>query len=276
LCLSKLTAIFVHVGLSASAFFTGYVALQTLLVVRYAWTEKKMQKAEYFFFASGLGVPIITVILAAAKGLFHPMEGGFCWITQSAVDECTYLDGGVGDLDEGDGDPLFDEGEGGPLLDAYCKNLMISKGENFFNQAVLAIAWILLVMLGILFSMISLYLFVRQNERQAARWSTNAQEGRQQKRVLTKSIAVIGAYFFTWIPSILALIPAIYTAMNVVIINTIVAAVLPLQGFFNALIFSGYMEKCIRRICFGKRGSEAAPPRSSLPVTEGTSTFQTH
>ena len=52
------------------------MAVQTLLIVRYAWTEKQMKTAEYFFFATGLGVPIITVIWATAKGLFFPMEIG--------------------------------------------------------------------------------------------------------------------------------------------------------------------------------------------------------
>mmetsp|Transcript_41447 Transcript_41447/g.99831 ORF Transcript_41447/g.99831 Transcript_41447/m.99831 type:complete len:129 (-) Transcript_41447:16-402(-) len=74
---------------------------------------------------------------------------------------------------------------------------------------VFAYAWIMLGLLMILFSMVSLYLFVRKRERQAARWSQNASDGRQQKRVLTKSIAIIAAYLFTWTPTIVLLTPAV-------------------------------------------------------------------
>ena len=129
-------------------------------------------------------------------------------------------------------------------------------------------------------------------KRKAARWSQHASDGRQQKRVLTKSIAIIAAYFFTWTPNMIALIPAAQD-LGYELVNTIgmsnrravrfgcfdalylltisaVAVILPLQGFFDALIFSGCAEHCLGRLCFGKRNSIEA--RSSVGG-EGTSSF---
>mmetsp|Transcript_41448 Transcript_41448/g.99836 ORF Transcript_41448/g.99836 Transcript_41448/m.99836 type:complete len:267 (-) Transcript_41448:16-816(-) len=187
---SKLLAFFLHIGLGGSAFFTSYMAIQTLLLVRYAWTEKQMQKAEYAFFGWGLVGPLTTGIWAAAEGLFHPFLLGACWIN-SAVEDC----------------PVEHE-QRGPLLDEYC-NDAIPADRLLIYQMVFAYAWIMLGLLMILFSMVSLYLFVRKRERQAARWSQNASDGRQQKRVLTKSIAIIAAYLFTWTPTIVLLTPAV-------------------------------------------------------------------
>ncbi|CAJ1956221.1 unnamed protein product [Cylindrotheca closterium] len=235
-------AFFMHIGLAASAFFTGYVAIQTLLVVRYAWTEKQMEKAEYVFFGTGIGIPLVTGIWAGAVGLFNPMSVGFCWINE-AIEEC-HAD------------------QAGPLLGDYCES-RIAEDRLLIYQTIFAMAWIMLAMLVILFSMVSLYLFVRQNERKAARWSQNASDGRQQKRVLTKSVAIISAYFFTWTPAIVSLTPAVEN-VDTGVVNMIVAAILPLQGFFNALIFSGCAEHCLGRLCFGNRNSNEAPRRSSV------------
>ena len=35
-----------------------------------------MQKVEYVFFGTGIGVPLITEIWAGAQGLFDPMQVG--------------------------------------------------------------------------------------------------------------------------------------------------------------------------------------------------------
>mmetsp|Transcript_41449 Transcript_41449/g.99842 ORF Transcript_41449/g.99842 Transcript_41449/m.99842 type:complete len:152 (-) Transcript_41449:519-974(-) len=127
---------------------------------------------------------------------------------------------------------------------------------------VFSMGWVILAMLVILFSMVSFYLFVRKTERRAARWSQHASDGRQQKRVLTKSIAIIAAYFLTWTPTIFAVTPVL-AHVDAKTVDTIVAAILPLQGFFNALIFSGCAEQCLDRLCFGKKSPEEAPPRTS-------------
>mmetsp|Transcript_41450 Transcript_41450/g.99845 ORF Transcript_41450/g.99845 Transcript_41450/m.99845 type:complete len:149 (-) Transcript_41450:507-953(-) len=140
---------------------------------------------------------------------------------------------------------------------------------------VFSMGWVILAMLVILFSMVSFYLFVRKTERRAARWSQHASDGRQQKRVLTKSIAIIAAYFLTWTPTIFAVTPVL-AHVDAKTVDTIVAAILPLQGFCNALIFSGCAEQCLDRLCFGKRDSKGAPPRTSSVIDgERATTFST-
>ena len=105
-------------------------------------------------------------------------------------------------------------------MDEYCEGNK-SRDEVLVYQLVFAMSWIMLAMLGILYAMVSLFLFVRKQERQAARWSTNAQEGRQQKRVLAKSIAIIAAYVVTWVPAIISLTPVTDSMKNPGIMNTI-------------------------------------------------------
>jgi hypothetical protein len=113
--------------------------------------------------------------------------------------------------------------------------------------------------------MLSLFFFVRKQELQAARWSYNAQEGRQQKKVLTKAMMYISVYALIWIPTITSLV-VLEEIFDVVAVNTIVAVLLPLQGFFNSLIYSGIIEKCLRRVCCSgwTKGSRQGP-RSAEP-----------
>ena len=127
------------------------------------------------------------------------------------------------------GNDICELEDGGPLLDDYCEG-DIPSDEMLIYQMVFGMAWIMLAMVIILYSMISVYLFVRKQERQAARWSANAQEGRQQKRVLTKGIAIIGAYILTWVPSILSLTPMVDAMTNPGIMNTV--GMLSVEGFY--------------------------------------------
>jgi hypothetical protein len=220
---------FVHLGICGSTFFTGCVAIQTLLVVRYAWTDRQMRNAEIAFYASSIGLPLITGIWAAAANLMNPMVIGFCWLN-SSPQECGSQ-------------------SGGPILDEYCDAAV--RGENYFvYQIAFAMAWIFLTVLVIVGSMISLFLFVRKQELQAARWSYNAQEGRQQKQVLTKAMMYISVYALIWLPTITSLV-VLEESFDPVAVTTIVATLLPLQGFFNSLIYSGIIEKCLQRVCCG-------------------------
>lgn len=66
-----LQGFFVQFGVIGSNFFTAFLALQTLLVVRFSWTEKQMQRAEVAFFSTGIGIPLVTAIWAVGAGYIN-------------------------------------------------------------------------------------------------------------------------------------------------------------------------------------------------------------
>eukprot|EP00980_Cylindrotheca_fusiformis_P028521 scaffold22607_cov123-Cylindrotheca_fusiformis.AAC.18 len=211
---------FLHLGVAGSTFFTGSVAVQALLVVRYAWTNQQMRKAEIAFNIVGIGIPLITGIWAAVTDRINNMTVGFCWITM-VPEQC-------------------EDKMGGPLFDEYCDNtVLVENGLGY--QIGLAVAWVFLTLVVIAFSMMSLFCFVRKRENQAARWSLTSRHGQQQKKILVRATMYITGYVGIWIPTFISLLG------DSVVQITLVAALLPLQGFLNALIYSGVVDRCFLR-----------------------------
>mmetsp|Transcript_30359 Transcript_30359/g.72777 ORF Transcript_30359/g.72777 Transcript_30359/m.72777 type:complete len:223 (-) Transcript_30359:266-934(-) len=180
-----------------------------------------MRKVEMFFFAFGISFTVITAAVAAAMELTNEMSVGFCWIDVSPA--------------------VCDSKRLGPLFDGYCEENQ--KGENpLLYQIGLAVGWAFLTLMIIIYAMASLFFFVRHQETRAARWTLTAQTGRQQKLVLARSMMYIFVYLIVWLPSGIAL------AADTAAAATVVAVLLPLQGVFNAFIYSGAIEKyCIPR-----------------------------
>ena len=219
---------FIHFGLLGSTFATGFIALQTLLMVRYNWTESQMRKAEKVFF-SVVGIyPVTTATIATAMGLMNPLPTAFCWIEVSPI-ECYFV-------------------SHYPILQEYCDEVNPLGSNYLLYKLLLGFAVIFFVLILVLYSMISLYLSVRTQERRAARWSSNAAQGRAQRQVFTKGMLYISAYLMVWIPSVLAVVldSETITHMGGLIINTVVSFCLPLQGLLNALIHSGALDICCK------------------------------
>jgi hypothetical protein len=224
---------FLHFGLLGSGLFTVFVGIQTLLVVRYSWKEQQMQKAEIVFFVVAILIPLTTGIWASVIDLMNPLGAGFCWIDVSPK-ICESID-------------IY------PLLKDYCDDVV--RGEDYVVYAVFfAGLWILLSILAVCGTMISLFIFVRNKERRAARWgAVSAREGRQQKRVLAKAALYISVNLLVWVPSIVAIVTRIGTKGEQVFgVNSLIPSIfLPLQGFLNAMIYSGAVDKCVQRLfCF--------------------------
>lgn len=233
---------FIHIGIGGSTFFTGFVAIQAVLMVRYGWTDQQMRKAEIAFFILGIGYPLATAISAAVFDMFHPIGLGFCWISNSPPDCWWRLSG--------------------PILDEYCD--AVGNGtDTFFYQIGFALAWVALMLLVIMGSMLSLFLFVRKRELQVARWHHNHRRRSQQQKVFFKAIMHLSAYAIVWIPTAVAQTGG--AAFDGELVNIMVALALPLQGSLNALIYSGIIEKCLPRICccFEKEGSSTLTSSSS-------------
>eukprot|EP00980_Cylindrotheca_fusiformis_P028518 scaffold22607_cov123-Cylindrotheca_fusiformis.AAC.15 len=215
-----LQGFFLHVGMAGSTFFTSFVAVQTLLVVRYAWRNQRMRKAEIAFYTVGIAVPLAGGIWAAVSNSITNFPVGFCWIGVTPL-EC-------------------EDEMGGPLFDEYCDDILLLENGRIYRD-VLSMAALFFAILAIAYSMISLFCYVRKQEKQAARWSLTSQRGQQQKKVLVRATMYIAGFVGIWIPSIIALMKASVAGISVA------AALLPLQGFLNALIYSGVVDRCFLR-----------------------------
>eukprot|EP00980_Cylindrotheca_fusiformis_P009394 scaffold2053_cov112-Cylindrotheca_fusiformis.AAC.9 len=215
-----LQGFFVHVGVAGSTFFTGFIALQTLLWVRYSWNDQQMHKAEIAFYTVGISIPLVTAIWAAVDGKMGNLPIGICWINmtpQKCEDEM-----------------------GGALIDEYCDD--VARGDDSFAfQIGLAMVWVLLTLVVTFYSMISLFCFVRKLENRSAQWSLTSRHGQLQKKVLLRAMMYISVYVVIWIPTMATLTGASLAEL------TTVACLLPLQGFLNAVIYSGVVDKCFLR-----------------------------
>ena len=219
-----------------------------------------MHKAEIAFFTIGIGMSLITAVWAAAINVLNPTEVGFCWIKNTPV-ECSLE-------------------STGPLLEEYCEGA--ERGEDFFYyQLGFAMVWVFIVLVLIIFSMTSVFCVVRKQERRASKWSQSALEARQRKAVFTRAAMYISVYFLIWGPSLVAVVST--TEANGMATNTLVSVMLPLQGFFNALIYSGFVSKFLEKLCCcwgGGQRSYTAPntntgdrldtPQSSLDTPQSS------
>jgi len=209
-----------------------------------------MGRMEKLFMAIGFGIPLITGAYATASRMMNPMTVGFCFINANPP-ECTYW-------------------ETGAVFDEYCETALT--GENLLiNQAAFANMWVLLIIFVIIYSMISLYLFVRKQERRGAFWIYNNQDRRLEKKVLAKAIMYISVHLLIWIPTALAVLGQTLIG-GLDWSNAMLCVLLPFQGGFNALIYSGVLEKSLEKLfcCIGgtaPRGSRRASMEGVVPLS---------
>lgn len=241
---------FLHFGLCSSTFLTVFVGLQTLLMVRYNWNEQQIRRAEIFFFLVASLLPLVTGIWASAIDLMNPLSVGFCWIDVSPK--------------------VCESTDSYPLAKEYCDDVV--RGEDYVMYALFfGVIWIPVALLVICGTMVSLFLFVRKKERRAARWGgASASESRQQKRVLAKAVQYISVYLLVWVPTLVTILTRLGSEGEQVFgVNSLIPSIfLPLQGFFNAMIYSGVVDKCVQRcFCFSANEGALSYFKSSLSVT---------
>jgi hypothetical protein len=70
-----------QMGQGASIIFTACISIQFVLKIRYRWTASQMRRAEYIFFALGVLLPFATTLTALSIGAMNPTAGGTCWIS---------------------------------------------------------------------------------------------------------------------------------------------------------------------------------------------------
>lgn len=69
---------FLFVGFRASVFFTGCIAVSSLLQVKFRFTKAKMRIAEYFFFGISIGFPLLGAVFILVDRGFNPNPLGYC------------------------------------------------------------------------------------------------------------------------------------------------------------------------------------------------------
>lgn len=170
-----------------------------------------MKKAEIGFFVIGVLFPFCTGVGLAAAGAMHPMSGNVCWLNTNPY-TCW-----------GDSDPL-------------CTSQKANSDWIWSLSLSMALVWIMLALVVVIVCMVLLFLTVRFQEKRMRRWSQHAAEGRRQKQVLNKALLYIGAFLFVWTPTILRQFNVIKYG---IVQDAIVSTFLPMQGFLNAIIYSG-------------------------------------
>jgi hypothetical protein len=70
-----------QMGQCASIIFTACISIQFVLKIRYRWTASQMRRAEYVFFTFGILLPLATSLTAVSIGAMNPTAGGTCWIS---------------------------------------------------------------------------------------------------------------------------------------------------------------------------------------------------
>jgi hypothetical protein len=233
--------IFIQLGTTGSVFFTGFISIQFVLSVRYNWSEGNMRLFEKVCYAIGFLFPIVSASYLAATNQFNANSAGFCWINQYPMFCSSEF-------------PVYEED---PALETWCSNYpgLISEEQSNQSQLRYCVPWVALVFLMVVISMILLFLTVREQEQRILRWSTNAQEGKYQKKVIQKAMLYIGSYLFMYGPQFSTLANASPT------VTAFLANVfLPLQGVLNALVYSNVAEKIL--CCDCRKYNEApAPPK---------------
>jgi len=95
-------------------------------------------------------------------------------------------------------------------------------------------------------------------------------ERKLEKKVLAKAIMYISVTLIIWIPTFLAVLGLIFVE-HFDWANVFLCLLLPFQGGFNALIYSGKFEKCLEKLicCISDSGSAELASRSFTLRHEG-------
>ena len=143
------------------------------------------------------------------------------------------------------------------------ENVKCIRGKNAaFYRLVLGIFPPSISMLAILISMTLLYLLVRRQEKEASKYLSSKSLQKQKKRsrvVFNKAVLFIGSYTCIWMPFVITSIVNKKSGGNFALF-LFVCIFIPLQGFFNAIIYLYDRMKFVEHL---KRASELIKKRAS-------------
>lgn len=244
----------IHVGMSGSVLFTGFISLHYVFVVRYRWGKDKMRRMEIICYILGLIIPFGAAVYLAIMGLFNPYVTGFCWINQYP----------------GICAPYDKEADESGAVEDYCNDFgpdLVTSEEA--NTAILIFAYPLIggVFLVVVVSMGLLYHSIQSQERQLMSSSSNNhhQQRRQStfgnkrntkisRQAIKKAMLLISNYVVMYVPVIIA--SGMYTKAS----SLVTVIFLSSQGVLNAFVYSGMAEWCLdcpSRLCHKMLGNDA-------------------
>jgi len=84
-------------------------------------------------------------------------------------------------------------------VEAYCEGRVRAK-DCFLWHILFSMSWVYIALVVIAFSMMSLYLVVRQQESRVSRSSLTTQDSERQRQILIRGMLYISIYLLTWIP----------------------------------------------------------------------------
>mmetsp|Transcript_32660 Transcript_32660/g.36535 ORF Transcript_32660/g.36535 Transcript_32660/m.36535 type:complete len:433 (+) Transcript_32660:82-1380(+) len=212
---------FLYIGQSSSVMFTGSIAISFLLQVKYQFREKQMRLAEKVLFGVSTGFPLLTAIIILANRGFNPNLSGVCHIATSP-----YICGDESDI------YLSQR----PRLESYCAiNNIDIRGKHTMTYIYLfAVSPLVVVLLISIICMGTLFWSVRTQELRAAKFSSAAAAGRDQKQVFIKSMVYIGVFLFVWVPTIIVTLGDFTNSTDSIVLSSF----LPLQGVLNVLVYA--------------------------------------
>lgn len=211
--------------------YNSMLCLYFMLFIRYNWTEKRLRGIEPFMHGIAL-YPMATAIMCWRLGLFNP-TGTFCWIAAYPL----------GCLDDDD--------------------VTCLRGESTFLFRILTTAVpVVLSFVTIIVTMSSLCIFVfKQETRITSLRAEDRGNYEQTKTVFVQACRYAGAYLFVWVPPIAYTVAASRYQYQEFEFAFIAFLVFPLQGVFNAIIYSKgsfsywWCQRLISRMFNGGDGS---------------------
>lgn len=182
--------------------YNAMLCIYFLLFIRYNWSEERLRKVEPLMHGLALIYPLAFAIVCLQQDIFNPVTS-FCWIS---------------------GYPL------GCVENADVDCLRGQKTKMF--RIMSSVVPIAISLVTILVSMSMLFLFVYQQEMRLQRGNEHSQQ------VFCQACRYVAVYLFIWTPtSILTTLTTRYNYAGFSGLVT-VSMVVPLQGIFNAIIYS--------------------------------------
>ena len=239
----------IYTGLLGSGLFTGFISLQYVLKVRYMWMEESMRRLEKVCFTLGILYPIASGLYLLATQQFNLNNTGWCWVT-----EYPYICS----------DNYYGKE---PHLEPWCNDypaLVSERSTNIIQAFLFSIAMVL-VIFTVAISMVLLYITVRRQEQRSAQWSEASREGRYQKKVVQKAMLYIGSFLLIYLPTTAL---AMGRASNPDYEDLIMNILWPIQGVFNAMVYSNTAERLLcRACCIQLHPKHERPPTSARPFS---------
>jgi len=219
--------------MSTSSFYNAVLAITFVLVIIYNWREEDLQRIKWKLLSIPIVLSLSLSIAALVGQLFNPRRGWLCFIGSYPPD-C--------DLES----------------DLECE-----RGNPKMHRILLIVTllFIFTVLITVISCMLLLYRAVIPQGQRALHNSFNrrASTGQRYKEVAMLGIKYVGAYLITWLWYIILVILVILRIKLPLFLQIMNSIFLPMQGFFNAMIyyktpyklFCYYCCRCGRRETIG-------------------------